>query len=505
VHSSSLFYWWGYQWINPASETQHGLLILAIAAWLLFRNVRAEPRAGGCGFAAAGAMAAGLGLHALGFVAEQQRLSIAGLLLFLWGLAAEAGGKRWARASAFPLAFMLFAVPLSALDSTGFWLRMGVVKVSSWIAHLAGISVIVNGTQLLSPDRRYDYDVAAACSGVRSLIALSALSLLVGYLRFSPWWLRVATMALSLPLIFVGNVARIVSIIVAANWGGQSWGDTVHEVMGYGVFAIVLGGVVAAAGCLERARPAWAAPRRPLPPNSAGGGANSSWLTASIVAALSLLVAGFLAHISGLQSRGSAGVRLTPDGSAPVSLPTFIGNNWVGQDADVTAVERELLPPDTGYSRKTYVSLDDPNRRAFLSIVLSGRDRTSIHRPELCLVGQGWTIRGSFLHEFVFPSGGGPVPATVLEVEKQVMTPRGPAAVPQLVAYYFVGGSGVVASSWKRLFLDAWNRVFHARADRWAYVLVQTSDQDGEPAGLARIQSVLDATLPVFQAPAKRD
>jgi hypothetical protein len=188
-----------------------------------------------------------------------------------------------------------------------------------------------------------------------------------------------------------------------------------------------------------------------------------------------------------------------------VSLPTFIGNNWVGQDADVTAVERELLPPDTGYSRKTYVSLDDPNRRAFLSIVLSGRDRTSIHRPELCLVGQGWTIRGSFLHEFVFPSGGGPVPATVLEVEKQVMTPRGPAAVPQLVAYYFVGGSGVVASSWKRLFLDAWNRVFHARADRWAYVLVQTSDQDGEPAGLARIQSVLDATLPVFQAPAKRD
>ena len=35
IDSASLFYWWGYQWVNPGSETEHGLLILPLAGWLL--------------------------------------------------------------------------------------------------------------------------------------------------------------------------------------------------------------------------------------------------------------------------------------------------------------------------------------------------------------------------------------------------------------------------------------------------------------------------------------
>ena len=41
----------------------------------------------------------------------------------------------------------------------------------------------------------------------------------------------------------------------------------------------------------------------------------------------------------------------------------------------------------------------------------------------------------------------------------------------------------------------------HARADRWAYVLMQTDATDGEAAALQRMQAVLDATLPAFQKP----
>ena len=47
--------------------------------------------------------------------------------------------------------------------------------------------------------------------------------------------------------------------------------------------------------------------------------------------------------------------------------------------------------------------------------------------------------------------------------------------------------------------VDAWNRVAHARADRWAYVLMQTDATDSEAAALVRMQAVLSATLPVFQ------
>src|SRR6185436_2410336 len=104
------------------------------------------------------------------------------------------------------------------------------------------------------------------------------------------------------------------------------------------------------------------------------------------------------------------------------------------------------------------------------SIVLSGRDRTSIHRPELCLVGQGWTISGATQHAFRFPALGnaaaGEFPAAVLRVRREVATPRGKIIVPQLVSYWFVGGDTVVSSHWKRFAYDAWNRVMRARTDR---------------------------------------
>jgi hypothetical protein len=111
----------------------------------------------------------------------------------------------------------------------------------------------------------------------------------------------------------------------------------------------------------------------------------------------------------------------------------------------------------------------------------------------LCVVGQGWTIRGVTQHLFS-PA----IPATVLHVQRVVQTPRGPVLVPQLIAYWFVGGDTVEPTYWKRLLRDAWNRVVHARADRWAYVLMQTDSRDGDAAALARMQLVLDQTRPVF-------
>jgi hypothetical protein len=58
------------------------------------------------------AMLGGLAVHLLGYAVQQTRISILGFLLFTWGVLALAGGRRWGRAAAFPLAFMVFAVPV---------------------------------------------------------------------------------------------------------------------------------------------------------------------------------------------------------------------------------------------------------------------------------------------------------------------------------------------------------------------------------------------------------
>jgi exosortase len=503
IATNSLFRWWGFQWVNPDSETEHAWLVLALSVFLLWRNLgRVGPAGGPQDTAAAVALLCGLLLHALGFVAQQPRISILALLLFTWGILALAGGRRSGAASAFPVAFMVFAIPVNALDTVGFWLRMWVVQSGERISHWVGIGVVRSGTQLIAPDGRYLYDVVAACSGVRSLMALSALALVIGYLWLRPFWLRVAMLLLSLPLVYIGNVLRITSIIVAAQWGGQAWGNRVHDVMGFGVFIVVLGGVMGAAELISRKCPKWAAtaPSAPTVPRDDRRRAPSAAAVAAAVVVVTAGVAAFLEHRSSLPREGTAGILIMQDGQSPVELPSFLASDWMGHRIEPTAVERSILPPDTGYSRKLYFSREGPDQQVLLSIVLSGRDRTSIHRPELCLVAQGYSIDGSSFHSFAYPgrSDAG-FHATLLHVHRGIPGTGGKKSGPELVAYWFVGSDRIVASQGERMLYDAWNRVVQGRADRWAYVLLETRAQDGDSAALARMQSVLDSTLPGFQ------
>lgn len=522
IDTASLFHWWGFQWLDPQSETEHGWLILGLSVWLLWRNLRhaedggrkaegltsLDPRPSTLVLSLV-ALLAGLALHLLGYAVQQTRVSIVGFLVFTWGVLALGGGPRWGRAAAFPVGFMVFAIPVNVLDTASFWLRIGVTDTAYHLSRAIGIDVIRNGTQLLSPDGSYSYDVAAACSGVRSLMALAALSLLLGYLSFRSWWARALIGLLCLPYAFVGNVARIFSIILAGEWFGQEAGAVVHEWFGFLIFVIVLGLVQLTILLLERLRLAPpAAPAGAAPDTSVSPARRNAIRYKGVVgvAAVTVVAAAAAAwattRLDAVQVSPRTGVRLAANGIDPVALPAMIGLDWAGQAAAVTAVEREVLPPDTGYSRRMYVSLRDRAQQVFLSIVLSGRDRTSIHRPELCLVGQGWTIRGSTRRSFRVPpaAGGGELPVTVLRIDREVAGPAGEAlTVPALLAYWFVGADRTVATHWERQFHTSLDRLRHFQAHRWAYVVVQTHALDGEAAALARMQEVLDGTLPAFQ------
>jgi len=522
IDTASLFYWWGFQWVNPSSETQHGWLILGLSAWLFWRNLHpnkgrdvegsiGEPPTNP-GFSslrlldssapALAAMLGALALHAAGYAVQQARVSIAALLLFTWGVLRLAGGRQWGRAAAFPLAFLLFAVPVNFLDTVGFYLRLWVSEASAALAHAAGIGVVRNGTQLFASDGRYNYDVAAACSGVRSLMAMLALSLLAGYLNLRAWWRRGAVLALALPAVLIGNIARIAAIIFAAQIGGQAWGNRAHAVMDYGIFAVVLCLVLAAVALLRRFDRGKTASCPPVDPTPDSSGARcAAWIAAIVVVAAAAGVAGAARRLDALPPAESVGLRLAADGVNPAELPSFLGTKWMGEGTPVTPVERTILPPDTGFSRKLYVRLDDRRRQVFVSLVLSGRDRTSIHRPELCLIGQGWTILGSERRELV--AGGRAWPVTLLRVETQAALPGGGSRrVPALAVYWFIGGGSAAATTGGRMWREACDRLLHARRNRWAYVFAQTTADDGEAAALARMQTVLAQALPpVLPAP----
>jgi EpsI family protein len=525
IDTASLFYWWGFQWFNPGSETEHGPMILGLSAWLFWRNLRnadfglrnaeyfnpqstfRSPQ-----WPAAAAAALGLALHALGYAVEQARISIVALLVFTWGVLALAGGRRWGRAALFPLAFLVFAIPVNALDSIGFHLRLWVIDAVHTLAPLVGIEVIRNGTQLFSPDGTYQYDVAAACSGVRSLMALMALSLLTAYLNLQSGWRRTAVFLLCFPLTYVGNVVRIGAIVVAGEVFGQGAGEWLHEWAGFVVFVIVLGGILAAVTLWQKWSPEKGHARLETSPvlpaatvvspegteRGEQRGTASAWRLAGAVVVLAVLTAWFTHRVDQWPVLGGAGITLAEDGINPADLPAFLGTEWIGQRTAITAIEREVLPPDTGFARRNYVSTQNRQDQVFISIVLSGRDRTSIHRPELCLVGQGWTIGGRSVETFTRPDGA-PLRASVLQITREIVDPQGKRQVlPALFVYWFVGRDEVVATHGQRLWRTALNRL-RGRTDRWAYVVAQTMVLDGEEPARARLQEVLTQTLPAIQ------
>jgi EpsI family protein len=222
-------------------------------------------------------------------------------------------------------------------------------------------------------------------------------------------------------------------------------------------------------------------------------------LAVTVVAAFGVCLAA--ARLDARPPQSLAGVRLQADGVSPAQLPEFVGTEWVGRSVAVTEVERTVLPADTGYARRNYVSIGDTGRQVFVSVVLSGRDRTSIHRPELCLVGQGWTIAGRLRHEFL--AGGEVLPVTLLRVEHAVVDPRtgGAGAVRSLLAYWFVGGDALEPTHAGMQLRDAYDRLRYLRADRWAYVVVQTGVLHGDEAeALARLQEVLGGVWPVIRS-----
>lgn len=515
IDTRSVFWWWGWQWFDAGSEAQHGPLVAAVAAWLFWRNagrlraVVARPRPA---LAGAGAMLAALALHAAGYAMQQTRVSIVALLVFAWGVAALAercgkGGVPWSRAAVFPLGFMLLAIPFGFLDTLGFYLRLGVVGTVSALAHAGGIEVARNGTQLFSPDGAFQYDVAAACSGVRSFVALLAMALLAGYLGLRSWWRRAALVVLCVPFVFAGNVARIGAIVLAGEWLGHAAGGRVHDWSGWMVFAVVFALVLGAArllrektgGAANRDGAELADDARARSDGACACGAMPA--AVAVVVCLAACAAMFAtARLDARGVRALAGVRLADDGVNPAPLPLFLGMSWGGRDVEVSAVERELLPPDTGFARKNYTRLANPrDAQVFFSIVLSGRDRTSIHRPEICLVGQGWTIRKRSAAQFALPDGT-TLKATLLHIEREVVVKNGQTAtrtiVPAVFAYWFAGNDGVEASHAGMLWRGTYDRLFHLRADRWAYVVAQTAAFDGEAAAVARLGEVIALAWP---------
>jgi exosortase len=235
VQTPSLFHWMWNAYISkhPAADDGHGNLIpfvvLGLFWWkrkeLLSQPLRTWPPAL---LLVAGALA----MHVLGYLLQQPRLSIVGLFAGIYGLMGLAWGPRWLRASFFPFFLFAFMMPLGSLtEPVTFPLRLLVTKIVAFVCNdILGISVTASGTQLFNGLGTYQYEVAAACSGIRSMVAIAVMAIIYAYVFFRSGWHRALLIVSAAPLALIGNTFRMLIIVFAAEFGGgQEAGSAAHD------------------------------------------------------------------------------------------------------------------------------------------------------------------------------------------------------------------------------------------------------------------------------------
>jgi exosortase len=169
-------------------------------------------------------------LQVLAYAIQVPQVSIVALFAGVYGLMALAWGTEWLRKSFFPFFLFAFSVPLGAHSTfITFPLRLLVTWLVEVISHIFGIDVIRVGTQLIDPSGSFQYDVAPACSGIRSLVAIFLLATVYAFFMFRSAWKRILLIALACPFAVLANMLRLLMVIIAAEIGGQKVGDWVHD------------------------------------------------------------------------------------------------------------------------------------------------------------------------------------------------------------------------------------------------------------------------------------
>jgi exosortase len=175
-------------------------------------------------------VAAALLLHVFGYLIQQPHFSVVAFFLGVYGLMGLAWGRAWLGNSHYPFLLFVFSIPLAGhLNFILFPMRLFVCWLVEMGSHLIGIQVIRHGTALLDPSGNFQYEVAAACGGMRSQVAIILLATIYAFAIFKSPGKRIFLIATAIPFAILGNFVRLFAIIVAASIGGQSWGNYVHK------------------------------------------------------------------------------------------------------------------------------------------------------------------------------------------------------------------------------------------------------------------------------------
>lgn len=241
LYSSILFRLALQWWTDP--NFSHGFFVPAFSIFVLWQNrakLLALPRTP----SSWGLPIIVLGLLTLtvGVLGAELFLSRTSLLILMAGLVIYFLGWKFFRAVLFPWAFLVLMIPIPAIifNQITFPLQLLASKVAAAVLPLFGVPVLREGNVINLPEMALE--VAEACSGIRSLMSLTTLAIIYGYLMETRTSIRVLLAVASIPIAVAANSLRIIGTgLLVQYWDPDKAEGFFHAFSGWLIFVVSLG------------------------------------------------------------------------------------------------------------------------------------------------------------------------------------------------------------------------------------------------------------------------
>ena len=228
------------QWNNDA-DMGHGFFVPVIAGFIAWQkrdqiaDKVAKPNWWGLAIMAW----AGFQLY-IATLGAELFLSRTSLVISIIGAVLLLGGTQYLRIFSFPLFLLFFMIPIPAIiyNQLTFPLQMFASRVAEKTIDLLQIPVIREGNVLILPQQTLN--VVEACSGIRSLLTLTFLSLVYGYFFEKRSWVRVVLFLSTIPIAIAANAGRVAFTGVISQFKPELAEGWFHEAQGWVIFMIGL-------------------------------------------------------------------------------------------------------------------------------------------------------------------------------------------------------------------------------------------------------------------------
>jgi exosortase B len=222
----------------------HGPLIIAASLWLVWQSRDKLKAAVIAPAPIVGWVALTFGLL-LTFLARTQDIlpvEVLSVIPALVGCILISAGWSVLRVLAFPIGFLLFAVPAPdwAIDSATVPLKVLISDMVTRVLYAAGYPIAQNGVMIMIGT--YQVLVKDACSGMNSIFALSAIGVFYAYaFRWESKVRSILLLAAIIPITIIANFIRVITLVLISYYGGVELIEgAVHDLTGIGLFVVAV-------------------------------------------------------------------------------------------------------------------------------------------------------------------------------------------------------------------------------------------------------------------------